>query len=506
MSREKQMLGPYELLHTLGKGMSGKVKLAVDTRTGETVAAKILLRSKMSSRGRDQLNREITVMKNLSHSSVIQLKDFYTDANYTKKNGQKVPVAVLFLELAGSGELLDFILYTGALPEDVVRTYFTQMLSALEACHNRGIAHRDLKPENVLLDYQYQIKLADFGLASVAEGGMSMCRTECGTRSYMAPEVMQHRPEGYQGSKSDIWSLGVVLFIMIAGNPPFALANSSDWWFNAVSNGRYDRFWAAHLRACPNFPLAAQDLLNQMFTVNPSQRPSIPQLMEHPWVRGGGLLTPEEMCERLQGRKAEVDKQKEVERLATRKKKGSAGTGATSATSSFDPFATDTCRGVASTVDCTAPSLPPAGTRGMLQPLYYDCGATAVLLAKLAEAVAGCAVGGPPDGVEVGETEAELPVVTVKEKAAKVKAVYPARGLEVTIQLYATEERDSHVIHVLRRRGDPFETRTLRAQLGQALGLADAFADVAGGTAEERESPTGSADRIAASVEEIDVF
>lgn len=83
-----------------------------------------------------------------------------------------------------------------------------------------------------------------------------VCYTECGTRSYMAPEVLAKRP--YDGALADLWSAGVVLFIMLAGNPPFQTAISTDWWFRAVSSGRHDRFWAAHLRGCPDFPPLAQ--------------------------------------------------------------------------------------------------------------------------------------------------------------------------------------------------------------------------------------------------------
>ncbi len=83
-----------------------------------------------------------------------------------------------------------------------------------------------------------------------------VCYTECGTRSYMAPEVLAKQP--YDGAQADLWSAGVVLFIMLAGNPPFQMAVSTDWWFRAVSSGRHDRFWAAHLRGCPDFPPLAQ--------------------------------------------------------------------------------------------------------------------------------------------------------------------------------------------------------------------------------------------------------
>lgn len=93
-------------------------------------------------------------------------------------------------------------------------------------------------------------------MLGVGQDENGICYTECGTRSYMAPEVLAKAP--YDGALADLWSAGVVLFIMLAGNPPFQTAVSTDWWFKAVSTGRYDRFWAAHLRGCPDFPPQAQ--------------------------------------------------------------------------------------------------------------------------------------------------------------------------------------------------------------------------------------------------------
>lgn len=93
-------------------------------------------------------------------------------------------------------------------------------------------------------------------LLGIGQDENGICYTECGTKSYMAPEVLAKTP--YDGALADLWSAGVVLFIMLAGNPPFQTAVSTDWWFKAVSSGRYDRFWAAHLRGCPDFPPLAQ--------------------------------------------------------------------------------------------------------------------------------------------------------------------------------------------------------------------------------------------------------
>ena len=117
-------------------------------------------------------------------------------------------------------------------------------------CHEKGICHRDLKPENLLLSGDFELKIADFGLSALGEnedGTPLLLRTECGTRGYMAPEVLAGRP--YDGHKADVWSAGVILFITLAGFPPFQMAASSDWWFQRIQNKQYPLFWEAHLRS-----------------------------------------------------------------------------------------------------------------------------------------------------------------------------------------------------------------------------------------------------------------
>jgi serine/threonine protein kinase len=310
-------IGNYAVGELLGTGMSGTVLKGTDSETGEDVALKMIDRATLNERQQIQLDREIDAMKAVNHPNILNLKAVDKDCRFTYEGVTK-DVVMLVLELASGGELFDFLMYTGAFQENIARSFFHQLLSALDSCHSNHIFHRDIKPENLLLDRDFNLKVADFGLSSVQEEANMTLRTECGTRSYMAPEVMGD--SGYEGSKADIWSCGVVLFIMLAGNPPFQIANRQDWWFNACFLKRHDRFWAAHLRTCPQFPPEAQQLLNKIFVADPEDRASIEDIFAEEWMQGP-ILSPEELAAELQSRKQRVDRQKDRERRAAEAKK-----------------------------------------------------------------------------------------------------------------------------------------------------------------------------------------
>ncbi|CAM9347030.1 unnamed protein product [Pylaiella littoralis] len=446
-------LGNYQLHRTLGKGMSGKVKLGVDVRTGETVAVKIMYKDNMSARAAQQLRREITSMKALNHPNVLQLKDVHESLTYVKKNGLEKEVVILVLELAVGGELFDFMMYTGAFPEVIARTYFRQMLSALEICHSSGIAHRDIKPENILLDNNFQLRMADFGLSSIMEDENGVCYTECGTRSYMAPEVLAKQP--YDGAQADLWSAGVVLFIMLAGNPPFQMAVSTDWWFRAVSSGRHDRFWAAHLRGCPDFPPLAQAFLNRIFVADPTQRATLEALKSHEWL-AGEVLPANALYEELLQRKRRVDDRKDAERQAhvQRREEEAARPGR----GQVDPFPRNVQRCVSTRGEAEdqsrvqAPTVP-ADLNGMH--VFYSAAALEVLLDKLRAALVDMA---------------DKPLVTLKQKSAKVKALFAGHGLEMVAQVYSSPKLGCLVVGLTRRSGDAFKFNELRENLAKELG------------------------------------
>ncbi|KAL5209885.1 hypothetical protein ABZP36_005508 [Zizania latifolia] len=189
-------VGRYELGKTIGEGSFAKVKLARDSRTGDAFAIKVLdrnhvLRHKMV----EQIKQEISTMKLIKHPNVVQLHEVMASKS-------KI---YMILEFVDGGELFDKIgrLLNFLLGEDEARKYFHQLINAVDYCHSRGVYHRDLKPENLLLDSHGTLKVSDFGLSA------------------FAPQTKVLADNGYDGMAADVWSCGIILFVLMAGYLPF---------------------------------------------------------------------------------------------------------------------------------------------------------------------------------------------------------------------------------------------------------------------------------------------
>lgn len=149
----------------------------------------------------------------------------------------------MILELGLGGELFDYIAISGGFSEKFARYFFKQFMNGLDYCHRNGVAHRDLKPENLLLDLNYNIKIADFGFAAPVEGKDKggYLYTGLGTPNYMAPEI--HLKQPYEARPVDLFAAAVILFIMVAQHPPFTTAETKDHYYKLIAQNRADWFW-----------------------------------------------------------------------------------------------------------------------------------------------------------------------------------------------------------------------------------------------------------------------
>jgi len=189
-------IGEFVITKTLGAGVTSKVKLATDPQGG-VWAIKIFDKANpnVTSSLIKALRAEVETLKNLSHPNIVNMKDYNENGVWEKSSGNK-DIAYIVLELISGGELFDFIATGGALPENICRYYFRQILSALHYLHSQGVCHRDLKPENLLVDKNFNVRIADFGFAAPIEGrdGSGVLHTKLGTESYMAPEIHSKKP------------------------------------------------------------------------------------------------------------------------------------------------------------------------------------------------------------------------------------------------------------------------------------------------------------------------
>lgn len=302
--RTKSHVGPWRLGRTLGRGSSGRVRLAKHTVTGQLAAVKIVPKSvahgistsdqdiSAASANASQANherapygieREVIIMKLIEHPNVMALYDVWENKGelYVSLSTFFCPsnmitnhlLSYLVLEYIEGGELFDYLIKKGRLEEREAVHYFRQIIHGVDYCHRFNICHRDLKPENLLLDKHRNIKIADFGMAAL-ETSDKMLETSCGSPHYASPEIVAGK--SYHGSSSDIWSCGIILFALLTGHLPFDDDNIRKLLLK-VQEGKF--------QMPPELSPHAKDLIWKMLRVDPNTRITMPDILKHSLLR-----------------------------------------------------------------------------------------------------------------------------------------------------------------------------------------------------------------------------
>ena len=316
------IISKYEIGKEIGSGSFGTVNLAHDRNTGEKVAVKCISKTKLQrSNMGSQVKKEIMAMKKLHHPNIVRIHEVLMSNSHL----------YLVLEYAAGGELFSIIARQGKLSEHVSKKYFSQIMEAVRYCHNLYVCHRDIKPENILLAADDSVKIADFGFASIMEPEegsqyelldeerrprlssieensdnlstikplrdfnpdtnpslppkpqkfknlpskiMQKMSTMCGTTQYMAPEIVSR--DSYRGDKVDIWSCGIVLFVLVTGYLPFDSQHPETVM---------QKIKTRSFTIPPFVSELTRDLIDKMLTLNPLFRPGARTILNHKWFR-----------------------------------------------------------------------------------------------------------------------------------------------------------------------------------------------------------------------------
>uniref|UniRef100_A0A0E0HXU1 non-specific serine/threonine protein kinase n=1 Tax=Oryza nivara TaxID=4536 RepID=A0A0E0HXU1_ORYNI len=266
--QHRELLERYELVRVRGRGSFAQVWEARHRRTGLSVAVKILNLAGLLASGIPirKVEREIAVMRLLNHPHIVRFHEAIAGGD----GGGHVYIV---MELATQGQLYDYVTQLGRLREDDARRIFQQIISGAEYCHHNMVVHRDLKLENILMDSEMNVKIVDFGFSKFFRHN-KVLSASCGSREYAAPELLAGRK--YVGPPVDVWSCGVILYILFCGRLPFDSADVSEL-HRIIKRGEFS--------IPPYVPDDARDLISSMLIVRPDKRLTITEVRTHRWLQ-----------------------------------------------------------------------------------------------------------------------------------------------------------------------------------------------------------------------------
>ncbi|KAF5368655.1 hypothetical protein D9757_010219 [Collybiopsis confluens] len=277
LASDPKVIGPWIIGECVGKGASGRVKIAKHRYTNQLAAVKILPRAPLDTSRNSiatqeaknkkhslGIEREITMMKLMNHPNILRIYDVYESSREL----------YLVLEFVEGGELFDYLVNRGKLPEPDAICFFKQIIYGLNYAHTFSIIHRDLKPENILISSLSppRIKIVDWGMAAFAPPSLQL-ETSCGSPHYASPEIVNGHK--YTGNATDIWSCGVILYALLTGRLPFDHKDVKAL-LGKVKAGKYEM--------PSNIDPSAQDLISKMLVIDSTERITIPEILAHPWL------------------------------------------------------------------------------------------------------------------------------------------------------------------------------------------------------------------------------
>ena len=261
----------YDLCSYIGKGGFGRVYKVRHKLSGQYRAMKIIQCKSSPDIALTAIKKEINILKSLDHPNIIKVYEFFKTEKYI----------YIINELCTGGELFDKIVQVKYFSEAVACHIMRQLLSAVAYCHEKGVIHRDLKPENILIEKSeeknkdfFHIKVIDFGTCEILQ--KTKLTEQIGTSFYIAPEILK---SGYN-EKCDLWSCGVILYILLCGSPPFYGKNEKEI-FSKVLDGNYSfnqKIWS-------KISKEAKNLVEKLLELNPSKRLSAKEALNHKWFK-----------------------------------------------------------------------------------------------------------------------------------------------------------------------------------------------------------------------------
>lgn len=265
-------IGDVKLTKTLGSGSTGKVKLGINTVTGEKVAVKVIYRNFYDRKSKEpqaakekRILREAAILNLINHPHIVQLYDILITEDYF----------CLFFEFVDGCQMLDYVVTHGKLKEKQSRKFFRQLLSAVDYCHKNSVVHRDLKIENIMVDKNLNIKLIDFGLSNFYNPKDSL-KTFCGSLYFAAPELLKGNV--YTGPEVDVWSLGIILYVLVCGKVPF-----DDKSLPVL----HQKIKKCELDIPSDLSSECRHLISRMIVANPLERATLNEVIFHAWTRHG---------------------------------------------------------------------------------------------------------------------------------------------------------------------------------------------------------------------------